>query len=252
MKLENRILSGVFTKTLAAAFIIMMLVGVSAAAPTIFFGEDEGIGESTRLITHPNADAARDDFLSHLTNAGIEDLEGFADGTTADLTVDFGTAGTATLQGDGEINAVSTGTNGYGRYPISGNNYWEVTGDFSIEFTEPQVAFGFYGIDIGDYNGQVTIEYESGATEELTIENSVNADGGSVLYFGFIDMNKPFTKVTFGNTASTGYNADVFAFDDFTIGTREQVNNEIPEFPTVAIPIIGIIGMMFLFQRRKE
>jgi hypothetical protein len=48
---------------------------------------------------------------------------------------------------------------------------------------------------------------------------------------------------------------DYFGFDDFTIGTKEQVNNnnnEIPEFPTVAIPMAGIIGMMFLFQRRKE
>ena len=54
----------------------------------------------------------------------------------------------------------------------------------------------------------------------------------------------------FGNTGS---GTDVFAFDDFTIGTREQIiENEIPEFPTVAIPMVGIIGMMFLFQRRKD
>jgi len=25
----------------------------------------------------------------------------------------------------------------------------------------------------------------------------------------------------------------------------------IPEFPTVALPIVGVIGLMFLFQRRK-
>jgi hypothetical protein len=252
MKLENRILTGVFTKILAAAFIIMMLVGTSAAAPMTFFGEDVGAGESTRLITHPNADAARDDFLSHLTNAGVEDLEDYADGTGAPLIVDFGSAGTATLNGTGYINTVYSGTNGAGRYPISGNNYWETGSEFYIEFEEPQVAFGFYGIDVGDYSGKLTIEYESGSTETLTIDNTIDGLGGSVIYYGFIDTENPFTKVTFGNTAS---GTDYFGFDDFTIGTREQIieeNNEIPEFPTIAIPMVGIIGMMFLFQRRKD
>ncbi|MDF1558275.1 MAG: PEF-CTERM sorting domain-containing protein, partial [ANME-2 cluster archaeon] len=27
---------------------------------------------------------------------------------------------------------------------------------------------------------------------------------------------------------------------------------EIPEFPTVALPIAAILGLMFLFQRRKD
>ena len=248
--LKNRILSGVFTKTLAAAFLIAMLVGVSAAAPTTFFGEDAGLGESTRLTTHPNADAARDDFLAHLTNAGVEDLESFVAGTGAPLNIDFGTAGTATLEGTGSIQSVPTGTNGYGRYPISGDKYWEVQGDFEIEFTTPQVAFGFYGIDVGDFNGQLTIEYTSGETETVTIPHTTSAAGGAVIYYGFIDLSNPFTSVTFGNTGS---GTDVFAFDDFTIGTREQIiENEIPEFPTVAIPMVGIIGMMFLFQRRKD
>ncbi|WP_406662574.1 PEF-CTERM sorting domain-containing protein [Methanolobus sp. ZRKC3] len=28
-------------------------------------------------------------------------------------------------------------------------------------------------------------------------------------------------------------------------------SNNIPEFPTIALPILSIIGMMFLFHRRK-
>ncbi|ETA68805.1 PEF-CTERM sorting domain-containing protein [Methanolobus sp. WCC1] len=246
--LENRILSGVFTKTLAAAFIIMMFVGISAAAPMTFFGEDAGLGESTPLSSWPNADAAKDDFLSHLNGVGVEDLESFKDGDEAPLTVDFGAAGTATLNGTGEIE-----TNiGSGRYPISGDNFWEATGDFSIEFSEAQVAFGFYGVDVGDFDGQLTVVYEDETTQTLTIPHTTNAYGGAVIYYGFIDLDHPFTKITFDNTMP-GY--DYFGFDDFTIGTKEQVNNnnnEIPEFPTVAIPMAGIIGMMFLFQRRKE
>jgi hypothetical protein len=34
------------------------------------------------------------------------------------------------------------------------------------------------------------------------------------------------------------------------IATKTQTN-DIPEFPTIAMPILGVIGLMFLFQRRK-
>lgn len=32
---------------------------------------------------------------------------------------------------------------------------------------------------------------------------------------------------------------------------RVMNNNEVPEFPTIALPIATIIGLLFLFQRRK-
>ena len=32
------------------------------------------------------------------------------------------------------------------------------TDDFEVRFDEAQVAFGFYGIDIGDFNGQLTLD----------------------------------------------------------------------------------------------
>ena len=74
----------------------------------------------------------------------------------------------------------------------------------------------------------------------------MGSPGGTVIYFGFIDLGHPFTKVTFGNT-EPGW--DYFGFDDFTIGTREQV---IPEFPTVAIPAAMILGLVFMMSRRKQ
>ena len=208
----------------------------AVAQPTTFFGEDTGLGENTRLTNHPNADAARDAFIAQLTNPGTEDFESFADDTYAPLPVDFGAAGTATLQGTGYVNAVPTGTNGVGRFPISGDNYWEGSGTFYIEFTEPQAAFGFYGIDVGDFSGQLTITYEDGTAETIIIPHTVDSPGGTVIYYGFIDLDKPFTKVTFGNTAA---GTDYFGFDDFTIGTREQV-------VTAAVPTLTPIGLIAL------
>lgn len=241
-------LKGVVTKMSVTFLFLALSTTIAAAVPVTFFGEDAGQGEAIRLPSHPNADAARTAFLAMLINPGVENLESFANGQAAPLAANFGAAGTATLNGNGEIANVPTGTNGVGRYPISGNQYWEATDSFSIDFTQPQVAFGFYGIDIGDFNGQVTILYENGVSQTLTIPNIRNGPGGSVLYFGFIDAANPFIKVTFGNTEA---GTDYFGFDDFTIGTIEQVIT-IPEFPSIALPVGATLGLMFLLFRRRE
>ncbi|MCD4703604.1 MAG: PEF-CTERM sorting domain-containing protein, partial [Methanosarcinaceae archaeon] len=58
-----------------------------------------------------------------------------------------------------------------------------------------------------------------------------------------------------------GINGDgyysVASFDDHVcmlhFGLDEYNNNqEIPEFPTIALPIAAILGLAFFFQRRKE
>lgn len=253
--IKGRTLTVVLTKAVITLLLLSLCIGVSAAAPTIFFGEDAGLGEGTRLTAHPNADAARDSFLAHLINPGTEGLESFEDGTSAPVSVNFGTAGTAKLGGSGYVSSVPTGTNGFGRYPISGNKYWETGSVFYLEFTEPQVAFGFYGVDVGDFTGRLTLTYEDGSTETVTVPNTINSAGGTVIYYGFIDQDNPFVKVTFGNTAP---GTDYFGFDAFTIGIQEQIQDpedpvtEVPEFPTVALPMVAILGLMFVIQRRKE
>jgi hypothetical protein len=190
------------------------------SAPLTYFGEDLGQGESVRLPSHPNSDAARALFLSGLVGVGTENLESYATNTPAPLNITFPGAGTATLNGNGLISTVVSGTNGVGRYPVSGNNFWEASDVFSISFTSPVAAFGFYGIDIGDFAGQVTLTLTSGSEVVVPIPHTVSGLGGSVIYFGVIDTVSPFIKVTFGNTAP---GTDFFGFDDFTIGSRAQV-----------------------------
>jgi hypothetical protein len=188
------------------------------AVPLTFFGEDLGPGESPPgLAVFPNASAAEASFLSFLVETGTETFESFATGTGAPLALTFPGAGTATLNGSGVI---ESGHVGFGRYPISGTQWWESSTDFSITFSDPIAAFGFYGVDIGDFNGQVTLALANGGVTDVTIPNTIGAPGGSVLYFGYIDTDNPFISVTFGNTA-TGI--DVFGFDNMTIGSIEQV-----------------------------
>jgi len=222
--------------------VLFILSSFAQAAPITFFGEDlSGV--------NVNSQVAQDNFLAVLSGVGTEDFEGIANGTTAPLALDFGVAGTATLGGSGFVNASS---NYAGRFAVSGSQYWEGGGDFTIEFSTAISAFGFYATDIGDFLGQVTLEYANGSgSQVLNIGNTIGAPNGSLLYFGFYDdeIANAFSSITFGNT---NLGVDYFGFDDMTIGTYEQVIiDPVPEPSTWLLMGTGLAGLAW-YRRRKS
>lgn len=248
-----RMLPGKSALILAILAVLCLTASPSFALVQTFFGEDLGVGENTRLTSHPNSDAAKSDFFSNLTGVGTEDFEGFATGSGTPLAASFGSAGTATLQGGGEVETVASGTNGFGRYPISGDNYWDTdSGSFNLSFSDSVAAFGFYGIDFGDFNGQITATTSNGVSSTYEIPHKVGAPGGSVVYWGLIDTDNLFTSLAFDNTGS---GADFFGFDDFSIGSLEQVtpggpSQPVPEPGTMLLLGSGLLGMGFLARKR--
>ncbi|RYD32138.1 MAG: VPDSG-CTERM sorting domain-containing protein [Verrucomicrobiaceae bacterium] len=241
--------------TVSAAAALGMLTS-SHAVVVQYFGEDLGLGENTRLPAHPNADTARDGFLSNLVGVGTEDFEGFAAGSSGPFLSTFSGAATATLAGSGTVSSQPSGTNGVGRYPISGDQFYETgSSDFNITFSDPVAAFGFYAVDVGDFNGQVTLTLAGGGTTLLTVPNSTSVSGGGVLYFGYIDTENPFVSVSFGNTAS---GSDFFAFDDLTVGSVEQVQpTPVPDGSSTlalgGLSLLGLAGMRrFLSTGKKD
>ncbi|GAB5452645.1 MAG: hypothetical protein Hals2KO_29730 [Halioglobus sp.] len=235
-------------KTALATLAVTSVVSVAAqAVPVTYFGEDLGLGEGTALGATPNADAAQASFLSGLINPGVETFEGIAGGTGTPLGISFANGVTANLTGTGNVTALAEGvTNGAGRYGVTGDggqeHYWEVDGaGFTMTFSQPVSAFGFYGIDIGDFSGQVTVTTVGGLNQVFNVGNTINGAGGGVLFWGVIDAAATFASVTFGNTNA---GTDIFAFDDFTIGTIEQVR------PTPVPASVALVGLGLLLMRR--
>jgi hypothetical protein len=229
------------------------IYALPAQAFQIFFGEDLGQGESIRLPSTPNANAAQSQFLSKLKNVGTEDFEGQTNGQTTPLTVTFpgslSTTITATLSGDGTVSNQPTGTNGVGRYPTSGDQYLETSSELVLNLDTDVAAFGFKGIDIGDFGGQVTLRLNGTLVKDLTVPNIINGPGGGVLFYGVISENENelFDEVVFGNTAS---GVDFFGFDDMTVGDLAQVE-VVPE-PLTILGSATALGFGAFFKRKLK
>jgi hypothetical protein len=223
---------------------LMFLLGVSSMASAYqatFYGYDGGPKVTI------NSDIARNSFFSNLVGVGTETFESYATGTGAPLAVNFGAAGTATLTG---LGAIQSGDS-TGRWAISGTKYWEAPGSssslFSIVFSAPVAAFGFYGTDIGDFDGQVVVTTLGGVSHTYTIPHPTGQENYAytALYFGIIDTVDPFTSVVFSNTGS---GADFFGFDNFSIGSIQQVVPT-PEPITMLLLGLGVLGLAGLRKR---
>lgn len=241
-------------RSILVTLVLLLLVGAPVQAQQTFFGEDLNAYITGDLTNSMNAESM---FLSYLSGVGTEDFDGFTDGQGGPLALSFPGAGTATLQGTGEIEDDP----GAGRFAISDPNWWEVdvtTGSFYIDFTDPIAAFGFYGIDVGDFAGQLQLTFMNGSTSiPVLVPHSVEGVGavdpeGAAFYYGYIDTANPFTRVVFEDVSPNSYGAETFGFDNMTIGTVEQVTGVVPEPATVLLLGTGLLGLGAVAYRRRE
>ncbi len=221
-----------------------------------YFGEDlqpaatNTNGNINSSLAHPNATAAQTSFLSALSGVSTQTFESYAIGTQLPLVIPFGTS-TATITGTSSTSIDNTADEiSYGCFAISGTKFLSTDQNFTLTFSTPQAAFGFYGVDVGDYSGQLTLTLAGGGATTLTVPNNVTAAAnGSILYEGLIaSPGSTFTSITFGDSAPQ---SDIFAFDDFTIGTSGNVTNPPPNLPEPA-SAGAVIGIGALLSRRGK
>jgi hypothetical protein len=230
-----------FSKSaLAFAAALALVSSAASAAPVTFFGEDINAGGTLPIPLSAAAGAA---FNAALTGVTSESFEGAAHpvGQTAPIAVTFpGSGDTATLTGTVTV----LGSPGAGRFATDGTQYVETRPGFTLTFSAAQAAFGFYATDIGDYGGQLSLQFDNG--DVIDVPHTVGSNGntsGSALFFGYINTGATFTSVTFLNTNTN----DAFGFDNFTIG---RVENVIPEPTPLSLIGASLLGLA-LMRRRK-
>ncbi len=243
---------------------VLMMPAIAMAAPLVYFGEDLGLGEHARLDSTPNADHARNQFGGLILEGAMESFESFAPGTYA-WTYDSG-AGTwtpgntlpfantigspstpisGTIYADtGTVIEVPTGTNGFGRYPTDGDKLFHTKAEtVTFDFGREVYAFGFDGIDVGDFGGQLSVSTYYGDTllQTLSIAHVLESMGGDVFFWGIVDKDSPFTKIVLNN--SNGI--DVIGLDRIIVGT---LVTPIP----AALPLMAAGVFALGWMRRRQ
>ena len=249
-----------------------MLAVATAGAQTISNGRTQNptcnAGSSNTCATAfaPSGAAltARNSFLSTL-NASVatQTFESFNDGATPPLNLNFGFAGNATLTGAGSIEEDNAGRTSVGRFNTTagGSKYLAVSADnvgsFQVQFSQRVAAFGFYGTDIGDVGGSLTLNFFDGASlvGSFIAQPSEGPEGtfipqlnGNMRFWGVTSAANTFNRVTFNFSGAAG-NPDVFGFDQLTVADAAQV--VIPEPSTYALLATGLVGLAVAARRRR-
>lgn len=207
--------------------------GAPAASSLItFFGEN--LTPFAAVVGNPVT--ARTAFLDALSgtvaNYGFEDR---INGDRAPFSFTFAnTSGsiTATLTDPGSGSVVNGATSGRFNTTAAGTNYWKCNETAAggnvlvLTFSPPISAFGFYGTDVGDFGGSLTLTVRNSSTlvsTPLSVGNAIGSSGstsGCLLFYGFIDKTATYDRIVFTGNGST---SDFFGFDDLIAAVAAQV-----------------------------
>jgi len=231
--------------SISAAVGLLALVGVTQAAPVVYFGTDPG---ATSLATMPNSQASALAFdtaaglLGSVSNIDFESasLGGFGSGS---LVLDLNTS-ISSNSSTGSIADVTDCTFNLcgGNTTPSGSHFAQgFGGDLVFSFVTPVNSFGAYFAGLqGNTVGQETIVYTSGGIQTVNIPNM--SGGGA--FVGFTDAGASIASITI--SFKPGSLGDIVSVDDV------RYVMAVPEPETYAMFMAGLGLMGFIARRRKN
>lgn len=206
------------------------VVPVVTGSFSTYFGENQSPAQAVSGLPA----IRRAEFMARM--AGTVTSYGFEERSNGDVgpfNFTFGApSGTfpCTITAPGTGSVVSSATSGRFNTTSGGTNYWRANETaaagaiLTLTFSTPIAAFGFYGTDVGDFGGALTIKIRNSstsATTALVVGNTINSASGSLLFYGFVDTTgTTYNQIVF---TSNGVTADFFGFDDLVAALPAQV-----------------------------
>lgn len=234
-------------------------------------GAGNGAGNTGRVPVGTSAAAAEfAQFIADLgigADYGVESFERFlgvnptgsvASAIALDLQFDrvlsSGTMSvTADLTGIGQVAEIpEVNRNSAGRYPVTvpvgGDQYFDTNFAllaFTIVFSSPVDAVGFFGTDVGDFDGQLRLNltHADNSLSQIvlphqtsgTVGDPANNWNASLMFFG-VHSTSPIKSVSLENLGS-GY--DRFGFDNLVIA--QQSTTIVPEPSSILLAACGMV-----------
>lgn len=166
--------------------------------------------------------------------------------------------------GAGRIATAETDNPSNGRFDTTGvgditeRKWWLTAYSFTLTFDQGISALGFYGTDLGDFDGSFEIELlraneAAGDGRVEVLKPTADAVNGTLQFFGFYDPNpqNAYTQVVFriNQNATDVEDFDFLGFDDFVVGPVAP-GNPVPEPGSLALVGAALLGVAAA-RRRK-